>query len=38
MGNKGYGRYCRVTSKGNTGISRGTVYSVKEPLIFWRLS
>ena len=24
MGNKGYGRYWRLTSKGNTGISRGS--------------
>ena len=33
MGNKGYGRYWRVTSKGNTctGISRGTGNKEKSP-------
>ena len=31
MGNKGYGRYWRVTSMGNTGISRGTGNKGKSP-------
>ena len=31
MGNKGYGRYWRVTSMGNTGISRGMGNKRKSP-------
>ena len=31
MGNKGYGRYWRVTSKRNTGISRGAGNNGKIP-------
>ena len=31
MGNKGYGGYWRVTSKGNTGISRGMGNKGKSP-------
>ena len=31
MGNKWYGRYWRVTSMGNTGISRGTENKGKSP-------
>ena len=31
MGNKGHGRYWRVTSMGNTGTSRGTGNKGKSP-------